>query len=373
MSTQGPEICVAEGISTADEIMGLAGEAKRLIGDELGPLCPQFFLATIRLDCFPRVVVVRRASKVVGIVYATERKLAGFRTGLIFADARLGPIIVSKPEEREAVWRTALSYLLTRKTVLGVRLAVPFTDYELYAGETIVRPIGAVASYRDEERSNAILRLGPSYGEFLSQLGPHTRRNFRYYRRQFEKNGHAYVEPMTIQEFHAAALELTGKSSIWEQRTILEFNARICSTVDRPILVGLRACSGEWLAILAGWYNRDQPSLYFQMNRDQDYRTDSLSIVLRGYLIESLIQRGFQHIVFLYGVKGPLMRYCHFIHTIGLYLDKPHGFLSPTRFLGLAARLLPKSLMQHADWIANLNPQGQSPAFREPRKTVSTQ
>lgn len=365
-------VCVAESAACDNDIIRLAGDAKRLIGNELGSLCPRFFLATIRPEqCLPRVVVVRRAGQVVGIVYAMERKLAGFRTGLIFADTRLTPIIVSKPEEREAVWCTAVSYLLTRKTVLGVRLAAPFTEYELYAGETIASRIGAVASYRNEEWSNAILPLTSSYEAFLSQLGPHTRRNFRYYRRQFERRGHTYVEPLTIPELRAATFELSGKSSMWTQRQVVEFNTRICSIADRPLLVGLRALNGQWLAVLAGWYDRDQPTVYFQMNRDQDHREDSLSVVLRSYFIESLIQRGFSQVVFVHGVRGPLSRYCHGIHTIGIYLDKPNGFLSPARFLGLAARVVTPSLIQHADWIANLNPQGQSSGFREPGNSNS--
>lgn len=359
MAALESDLCVARSVSRADDVMRLDNDAKRLIGDHLGSLCPRFFLATIRPEqCLPRVVVIRRASEVIGIVYTMERKLAGFRTGLIFGDARFGPIIASKPGERETVWRSAVSYLLTRKTVLGVRLAIPFTEYELYAGEQIVSSIGAVASYRDEERSNAILPLPSSYEAFLRRLGPHTRRNFRYYRRQFERHGHAYVSSLTIPEFRFAALELLGKSPITATRKVVEFNTHLCSTADRPMLVGLRAHSGKWLAILGGWYNRDQPSVCFQMNRDDEYRADSLSVILRGYLLEWLIQRGVQSVVFVHGVKGPLSRYSHRIHTIGLYLDKPNGFLSAARVLEVAARCLPRPLAEQADWIANLNPQG---------------
>ncbi|HMG84694.1 MAG TPA: hypothetical protein VK574_03065 [Terracidiphilus sp.] len=346
---------VAESVFNPKDIMSLATSAKRIIGDELGTLSPQFFLNSIPQEgSFPRVVVVRRAGAVIGLFYAKELKLAGFRTGLICGDASDGPIIACKPEEQEAVWSSALSHLLTFKTVLGIRLAIPYTEYELYAGERIVSPIGAVASYR-EYSTNAMLALPSSYEALLSQMGSHTRRNFRYYRRQFETQGHAYVEPLTIPEFRTATRELIGKSSIPAKSKRVEIDVRMCLAADRPMLIGLRSNSGEWLATLGGWYVRDQATVRFQMNRDQEHRADSLSVVLRGYLIESLIRRGFQSIVFIRGVGEPLKRYCRNVPTVILYLDKPNRFLRPARFLELAARLAPPSLAFKAVWLAKTN------------------
>jgi hypothetical protein len=372
MTSPESDRCRAESVHSAKDILRFADDAKRLIGDALGSLCPKFFLASIpREQCLPRVVVVRRAGEVIGIVYAIEQKLAGIRTGMIFGDTRLGPMIASRMEDWEAVWRSAVTHLLTRKTVLGVRLAIPLSEYELYAEERIVNPIGAVASYRDEELSNALLPLASSYEAFLSQLGSHTRRNLRYYRRRFEKHGHAYAEPLTIPEFCAAVFELSGNSPTPAQREIIEFRARLCSTADRPMLAGLRADSGKWLAVLGGWYSHGQPTVYLQMNRDREHPASSLSMVLRGYLIESLIRQGFSSLVFVHGVSEPLKRYSQRIPTIALYLDKPHGFLSPASLLELAARMMPQRHAQHADWIVNPNPQSQISRLRELRKSVS--
>ena len=352
------EQCVAESVSNPNDIMSLALSAKRIVGDELGTLSPQFFLSLIAQErSFPRVIVVRRAGAVIGLVYAKERRLAGFRTGLIWGDASHGPIIACKPEERETVWSSALSYLLTRKWVLGIRLAIPYTEYALYAGERIVSPIGAVASYC-EYSANAILPLTSSYEALLNQMGPYTRRNFRRYRRQFEMHGHAYAEPLTIPEFRAATLELIGKSLIPTDKVRVERNVWTCLAAGRPMLVGLRTRSGEWLAVLGGWYDRDQATALVQINRDQEHRADSLSVVLRGYLIESLIRRGFQSIVFVHGVSQPLKSYCRIVPTVVLYLDKPNGLLSPARFLELAARLAPPRLALKAVWLANPNLRG---------------
>jgi hypothetical protein len=309
---------------------------------------------------FPRVVVVRRAGTVIGLVYAKERKLAGLRTGLIWGDASHGPIIACKPEDREAVWCSALSYFLTSKTVLGIRLAIPYTEYELFAGERFLSPIGAIASHC-EYSANATLPLTSSYEALLNQMGSHTRRNFRYYRRQFETNGHMYAEPLTIPEFRAATLELIGKSSIPAEKERVERHMSTCLAAGQPMLVGLRTASGEWLAVLGGWCEHDRAIVVFQLNRDQEHRTDSLSVVLRSYLIESLIRRGFQSIVFVGGVGEPLKRYCRIVPTVLLYLDKPNAFLRPARLLELAARLAPSDLELKTVWLANPNLRGGRP------------
>ena len=350
------EQCVVESVSTSDDIMSLAISAKGIIGDESGTLSPQSFLNSIAQErsSIPRVVVVRRGGPVIGLVYAKERKLAGFRTGLIWGDASLGPIIACKPEDREAVWSSALSYLLNCKRVLGIRFAIPYTEYALYAADSVVSPIGAVVSC-SEYSSNAILPLTSSYEALLSQMGSHTRRNFRYYRRQFEMHGHAYVEPLTIPEFRAATVELIGKSSIPAEKQRIERIVRMCLAAGRPMLVGLRAHDGEWLAVLGGWYDGDQATVLFQINRDQERRADSLSVVLRGYLIESLIRRDFQSMVFVAGVSEPLKRYCRIVPNVVLYLDRPNGLLRRTRFLELAARLAPPRLALKAIWLANPN------------------
>jgi hypothetical protein len=355
------EQCVANSVFAGSDIIGLALSARRLIGDELGTLSPEFFLNSIADGpWFSRVVVVRRAEVIIGLVYAKERKLAGLRTGLICGDASHGPIIACKPEEREAVWSSALSYLLSLKGVLGVRLAIPYPEYELYAANTIVNPIGAVASYH-EYSANAVLSLPRSYEDLLNRMGKHTRRNFRYYRRQFEMNGHAYVEALTFPEFRAATVELMGKSIIPAEKERLELDVRMCLAADRPMLIGLKSHSGEWLSILGGWYDRDRATVRFQMKRDQEHRTDSLSVVLRGYLIEDLIRRGFQSIVFVRGVGEPLKRFCSNVPIVILYLDKPGRFLKSSSFLALAARLVPSSLAPKAVWLSKPHLKGKPP------------
>jgi hypothetical protein len=182
-----------------------------------------------------------------------------------------------------------------------------------------------------------------------------------------------YAEPLTIPEFRAATLELIGKSSIPAEKERVERHMSTCLAAGQPMLVGLRTASGEWLAVLGGWCEHDRAIVVFQLNRDQEHRTDSLSVVLRGYLIESLIRRGFQSIVFVGGVGEPLKRYCRIVPTVLLYLDKPNAFLRPARLLELAARLAPSDLELKTVWLANPNLRGADPLRSESPMVTSPQ
>ncbi len=61
------------------------------------------------------------------------------------------------------------------------------------------------------------------------------------------------------------------------------------AVINEPILVGLQAPNGEWLSVAGGWCDDGRATLLFQMNNDREYHRDSVSQVLRSYLIEELI------------------------------------------------------------------------------------
>jgi hypothetical protein len=343
----------AEIISDIHRIIGLTNEVVPTFCEDSDLLAPQFFLDSVEGGRWhPQVVVVRRGTVIAGVVYTKERRLLGFRTGLIHGDSSRSPLVLSHPHERENVLNCALEFLLARKGVLGIRLEIPDTELGMCATTEFLDRTGVVASQR-EFAVNSTLSLSSSYDALLSQMGAHTRRNFRYYRRQFEQSGNRYSEAVPIPDVLAATKELTGKSSIPADRANVEYHVKMCLAARRPMLAGLRASDGEWLAIVGGWYAKDQATVLFQMNRDQERQKESLSLVLRGYLIESLIQEGFRSIVFLGGVSEPLKRYCCNVPILILYLDRAAGLLSPARLLKLAARLAPSSMASKAPWISN--------------------
>ena len=60
---------------------------------------------------------------------------------------------------------------------------------------------------------------------------------------------------------------------------------------DRLLAMGLRHRNGEWLIVMCGVYRPGAGVLLLQLNNDRDFPRDSLSVVMRAYLIESLIRQ----------------------------------------------------------------------------------
>jgi hypothetical protein len=125
------------------------------------------------------------------------------------------------------------------------------------------------------------------------------------------------------------------------------------AAADRPLAVGLKHRNGEWLSIIGGVYRPAAGVLLLQLNNDREFPRDSLSVVLRGYLIESLIHQGMKEFIIWAGTAPPLSRYVTYIPTLGIYLDSPEYKWRLVR--GLVSKFgpwLPRQLKQDASWIA---------------------
>jgi hypothetical protein len=288
----------------------------------------------------------------VGIVYAKERKFAGVPTGVIYADAALDSMVVAAVRDRERVLEIAIRRLRETPGHLGLRLSVRPDGFEHSVVNRMLPSLAMDVHYANVE-NHAVLDLPRCYESFLENLGQKTRRNFRYYRRRSEALDRRYIAEVPLPEFRAATRGLLKKSVIRARRNGVARALRMFAEVDRPILVGLRNSTGEWLSILGGWYESDHAVIFLQMNNDRDYPESSLCTVLRGYLIENAILRGATAILFWSGVSAPLSRYCRFLPTIGVHLDVT-GFVwrNVRRALAGTARFLPPRFRLLVNWIA---------------------
>ena len=103
-----------------------------------------------------------------------------------------------------------------------------------------------------------------------------------------------------------------------------ESNFRKCvamiEAMPSRILVGLRRSSGEWISLAGGWFTGDRAVLNMQLN-DRTYGRESVSLVLRSYLIEGLINRGIREVVFWAGTSPPLSYYITHREEFITYVD----------------------------------------------------
>jgi hypothetical protein len=348
-------------LSAATKILELKEVASQLAQQDEPMLDPAFFLASVSKGWVPRAVVVYTGPDVAGILYAKERVISGISTGVVYADGSLGGMLFVREQHRQDVFRVALETLLSSPGIRGVRLRVLRDGGDLDAiGQLVVsRSLDVQYSLIEHDDSplwkyHAHLPLTDSYERFLSRLGSTTRHNFRYYRRRFEASGHRFIDRLSPDELRSAALELAPKSKFvtsWRNLEI-ENGLKMVAASSRPLAIGLKHQNGEWLSVIGGWYRPRGGVLCFQCNNDCDFGSDSLSIVLRAYLIESLIGQSLEELVIWADTRGPLSRYVSYVPAVGVRLDLPTCSWRVARLLISTARpFLPRRLAAAAQWI----------------------
>jgi hypothetical protein len=283
---------------------------------------PEFFLASLSNQWKPRVAVVYDDSHIAGIIYWKERVIAGVPLGIYYGDGTIGGMLVAPLSHEEEIFRAGIQYLSSRPSVRGIRLRIS-------PGSAQSQVIRTHHTFSNAEvhisriRNHARLPLAGSYPAFLAGLGPTLRRNFRYYRRRFEAAGHQFRASMTTDQMHHAAWDLREKCSISGSSDALKRLLNMVSASDHPMALGLLDKSGKWLAVAGGVFRHDGAMMFFQLNNDLEFEKDSLSLVLRAYLIEALIERGARELLFWAGVGGPLRSYVSFLPVIEVQIDRP--------------------------------------------------
>ncbi|PYR93384.1 MAG: hypothetical protein DMF84_10370 [Acidobacteria bacterium] len=312
-------------LSSRSQIARLDEPVDRLMPQRDVTVTPSFFLASLADNWLPRVAVVHRDNATAGVIYGKERTIAGFRTGLIYADGRLGNLAVAKPIDCKDVMRAAVRAWFELPRVRGVRLLISPTGQEARALATVrsTMPIDLTHSAAAPTELHSRLLLPVTYEHFLNSLGKKTRRNFRYYRRRFEAAGHTYFEHLSYEEFDRAATDLRTKCHLSSSVSEIRRAVRTVKSADDTWIAGLKHANGEWLSVSAGWSAPGRATMFLQLNNDKQFGDASLSVVLRAFLIETFIRRGISELVFWSGSAPPLSRYVQPIPAIAVHLDAP--------------------------------------------------
>jgi hypothetical protein len=61
----------------------------------------------------------------------------------------------------------------------------------------------------------------------------------------------------------------------------------MAAAAERPLAVGLRHRDGAWLSVICGVYRPAAGVLVLQLNNDKEFPNYSLSVVMRGCVIET--------------------------------------------------------------------------------------
>jgi len=339
-------------LSSATDIQRLRPSVIRAIAQDDVLFDPEFFLGSLAEGWIPRVVALHDGDELAGIMYAKERILAGHRLGIVYADLSFGGAPVGDIIRRRDTFQIAVETLLESPGISGMRLRVRRGSPELEA----VREIAASRRFDvhySRIKDHAVLALPESYEQLLQRFGSTTRRNFRYYRRRFEAAGHTYEESLSMDELSSAASYLESRCTTPCNSESTERMLRMVAAANRPLMVGLRHKNGEWLSVIGGVYRHGAGLLLLQLNNDLNFPRDSLSVVLRGYLVESLIRQGMKEVIIWAGTAPPLSRYATLIPTLGIYLDRTDYKWRLVR--GIVSGFgpwLPKRFRKDVQWVA---------------------
>lgn len=269
---------------------------------------PNYFIAAHTLkNRRVAAVLIRRGFALEACVLFFEHCLFGVGLGLMRGGDGAGGGIVTgtKSFEVEYIHLAAQALLRDRRTH-GVSLTVRASLDEC------VEVIGP------EDRNQLLTQRNPrhrlmltgTYGEMLAAMGPRTRRSLAGKRRQLEEKSKAVFLPR-LEPDQALDAMLALRSQSWPVRIVRFCHVRYRMLCEWPefFSTGLRLPDGTWLSFLSGWRRDGITFVDLQMNRLQ-FKKESISGVMRAFLMEHEISLGQDQISFVGGCSVLLGRYC---------------------------------------------------------------
>jgi hypothetical protein len=269
---------------------------------------PDYFLARTSPQHHPKVVSCYDGGALIGVLYAYEVVARGIRTGFIFGGDETGRgLVLARPAlESDIVARSCEQLLASGMHALRFNWRV--REEPLIAAPALASK-GVKMWCCSRQREGDWLVLEPAYEQFLKRLGSHTRRNMRLYRRKADEMGYCYIPRLSLREYQAAVVDLNVRVDYPTDHGRDERDSRFFDLFPNAIRAGIRDRYGRFLALIAGVVYGGVLHVLTQFN-DVTQSTLSISLVLRGHLIEDLIGHGFTAIHFVNGVSAMLGRSC---------------------------------------------------------------
>jgi Acetyltransferase (GNAT) domain len=293
---------------------------------------PDYFLPRMAATSRPRVVICYEQEAMVGVVYTHERWLLGVGTGWLHGGDAMGRGLVLSSPERELEVLSAACDCLLRNGAHALRLLWSSGGDET-RNLQLEQPRLQVSYRLETPPEGDWLRLAPDYETFLGQLGRHTRRNLRHYRRKAEEAGFTFVPELSVRRYESAIASLNPVSRFPSFRERELRDRRFFKHFGTPVLAGLADGSGRLVSVLGGVRSGDHLHVLTQLNDESDSRF-SVSLVLRGYLIEHLIARGTAAIHFVNGASPMLGRFCEPVKVRIIAIDRRRSPLHPLKVTG---------------------------------------
>lgn len=321
-------------VATWNEITSLR-EALGVQQDAL--LNPLHFLAATddtRRSCS---VACWRGNHLIGVLYATEHHVKGLRTGYAIGGDYSGRgLLLCAPIDEHLVLKECMKRMVA-DGIHALHLRFLRRDENKFA----LRGLGL--KFLDALIPGDRLRLQASFEEFLSSLGKHTRRNVRAFTRKATEAGIVFMPSLGKQEYEAALDRLNAETDFPADALHLARDERILELHGGGERMGLCGPDGTLIAVLCGFGLGGRFHLLTQLNH-ASYERFSLSLVLRGYAVNHLIETGYTELQFMGGSSLSFGRFCQPEAYRSIFVDKKAGFAAAVkRLCGTAVRLMSRT------------------------------
>jgi hypothetical protein len=283
---------------------------------------PEYFIATNTLAnrrC--AAVLIRQDRELEACVFFYEHCRFGIGLGLFRGGDYIGEGLVAGRQELHLQYvNMAMQTLLQQRHVHGVSLTIqaPIDDCIAFMG-----PASHTRRFCGREVQNT-LPLASSYQGMLASLGPRTRRSLAGKRKQLQESANVEFIP-TLDPDQALDVMTYLETSAMPQRITKFFHMRhrMLQTTPESFSMGLRLPNGSWLSLLSGWRLNGVTYVDLQMN-DSNYKKESISAVMRAFMLEHEIGRKQTLINFVAGSSLLLRRYCEPVKPCtDLFIAKP--------------------------------------------------
>ena len=283
---------------------------------------PEYFFAVNTLTnrrC--AAVLIRRDQGLEACVLFYEHCRFGIGLGLFRGGDYIGESLVVAPEALEVHYvHLATQALLKKWRVHGVSITMKAPSarcIELMGPASYFRRfIGSEVQHK--------LPLASTYEGMLASLGPRTRRSLAGKRQQLEKSTNIqFVPELDPDQSLEVMLGLEAKSMPQRNGEFYHARYRLLRAKSDFFNMGLRLPDGPWLSLVTGWRRNRVTYVDLQMN-DMSYKKESLSAVMRAYLLEHEIAHKQELINFVGGSSLLLRRYCEPLEPCSdIFISKP--------------------------------------------------
>ena len=255
----------------------------------------------------PFAIFLRSGRDLHAVVSASELRAAGVPSGtyLIGDIVGDGPVI-GEPCNTGRYLSVAAKALLEQRPLAHTIRACVNTG-----GDDWVMSADGIEPVSIRRRSiRRRLALAETFPKMLLRFGIHTRRHLQRKRVILESQHRSRFSPRLNPREAFETMVALADSSL-PRRSLQQHRKRYELLSVRPsaFAMALQEPRGDWLSFLSGWRSQRRTYIDLQMNNGR-FPNDSVSAVMRSYMLEHEIGLGQTDVVFVGGSSVMLQRYC---------------------------------------------------------------